>query len=179
MSGNSNVGMSASNSPSTTTRTFELFVDNVRVSVQQGLSATAASHTWNTASVANGQHTLRFVVTEATGRSASASRTVTVSNTALSTGALKVAITQPTNTAIVRATAWAVLWVEGQSPGNNTFELFANGRLVASQVTTSRGPISLPWITTSGPNGAVTLEGRVRDAANKTGFTRINVTVAN
>jgi hypothetical protein len=34
-------------------------------------------------------------------------------------------------------------------------------------------------VTTSTPNGAVTLEGRVKDAANNTGSTSVNVTVAN
>jgi hypothetical protein len=90
-----------------------------------------------------------------------------------------VAITQPTTAATVRGTAWAVMWVEGQSGTSNTFSLYANGKLVASQVTASRGPISLPWITTSGPNGGVTLQGTVKDATGKTGATTVNVTVAN
>jgi hypothetical protein len=177
--GSSNVGMSVTGSPSTAQRTFELLVDSARVSLQTGVVGNTAAFTWNTASVSNGAHSLRLVVTDTAGGSATATRSVTVSNAAPSTGGLKVAITQPTNAATVRGTAWAVMWVEGQAPGNNTFELFANGRLVASRVSNLRGPISLPWITTGGPNGAVTLEGRVRDAASKTGVTRVNVTVAN
>jgi len=90
-----------------------------------------------------------------------------------------VAITQPKVATTVRGTAWAVLWVEGQTGTSNTFSLFADGKLVSSQVTASRGPISLPWITTSSPNGQVTLQGTVTDATGKTGTTSVTVTVAN
>ena len=95
------------------------------------------------------------------------------------TGSLRVSITAPKAAATVSGTTWAVMWVEGQSGTSNTFQLFANGKLVASQVTSSRGPVSLPWVTTSTANGPVTLEGRVKDAASQTGSASINVTVAN
>jgi hypothetical protein len=147
------------------------------------VSGTTASFAWNTVAVGNGSHTLGLTVTDTSGGRATAARTVTVSNATSTppptTGTLRVAITQPKAASTVRGTAWAVMWVEGQSGTSNRFELFANGRLVASQVTASRGPVSLPWITTSGPNGTVTLEGRVRDATSKTGSTSITVTVAN
>jgi len=71
------------------------------------------------------------------------------------------------------------MWVEGQSGTSNTFSLYANGRLVASQVTASRGPISLQWVTSSTPNGPVTLQGTVRDATGMTGASTVSVTVAN
>jgi hypothetical protein len=183
VSGTSTVGMSVSGSTGTS-RTFQLSVDGAVVSTQT-VSGTTASFGWNTTSVGNGSHTLALRVTDTLGGSATASRTVMVSNGGTTTpppptsGALKVAITQPKAATTVHGTAWAVLWVEGQTGTSNTFSLFANGKLVASQVTASRGPISLPWITTSGPNGQVTLQGTVKDASGKTGSTTVTVTVAN
>jgi large repetitive protein len=183
VSGTSSVGMSVAGSTAVS-RTFRLSVDGTVVSTQT-VSGTTAFHPWNTSALGNGAHTLSLTVTDALGRSATASRSVTISNTSTppppppTTGALRVAITQPKVATTVRGTAWAVMWVEGQSGTSNTFSLFANGRLVASQVTASRGPISLPWVTTAGPNGVVTLQGTVRDATGKTGSTTVNVTVAN
>jgi hypothetical protein len=151
---------------------------------------------YDTRTVADGTHALVAAVRDAAGKTGSTTVSVVTKNgvtaspaptpaptptptPAPTTGTLKVAITQPGNAATVRGTAWAVMWVEGQSGTSNTFSLFANGRLVASQVTASRGPVSLPWITTSGPNGAVTLQGTVKDATGQTGSTTVNVTVAN
>jgi hypothetical protein len=183
VSGSTTVGMSAAGSTATS-RTFQLSVDGVVVSTQT-VSGTTASYAWNTSGTSNGAHTLSLRVTDTLGGAATTSRTVNVSNAAPSptpppsTATLRVAITQPTSAATVRGTVWAVMWVEGQSGSSNTFSLFASGRLVASQVTASRGPVSLPWNTTSGPNGAITLQGTVRDATGKTGSTTIGVTVAN
>ncbi|HEX3178483.1 MAG TPA: Ig-like domain-containing protein [Methylomirabilota bacterium] len=188
VSGTSTVGMSAAGSTAAS-RTFQLAVDGAVVSTQT-VSGTTASFAWNTASLANGSHTLGLTVTDTTGGRAAATTTVTVSNTTTTpsttppppppaSGTLKVAITQPTSTATVRGTTWAVLWVEGQSGTSNTFSLFANGKLVSSQVTSSRGPVSLPWITTAGPNGAVALQATVKDATGNTGASTINVTVGN
>jgi hypothetical protein len=37
----------------------------------------------------------------------------------------------------------------------------------------------LPWITTSGGNGAATVKATVQDSSGKTGAASVNVTVAN
>ena len=95
------------------------------------------------------------------------------------TGTLTVAITQPTNGATVGGTAWPTLWVEGQSGASNTFSISVNGQLVASQVTSSRGPVTLPWVTTGIANGPASLTAIVRDAAGNTGTTTISVSVRN
>ena len=58
---------------------FALSVDGVLMSAQS-LDGTAASYAWNTKSVANGSHVLTLVVTDATGKSATLTRTVTVTN---------------------------------------------------------------------------------------------------
>jgi hypothetical protein len=94
-------------------------------------------------------------------------------------GTLKVAMTQPANGATVSGTVWPTLWVEGQSGTSNTFTVSANGQVVATQVTSSRGPVSLPWVTTTIPNGTTSLTATVRDAAGNTGTVTINVTVRN
>jgi hypothetical protein len=181
VSGTTSVGMAVAGSTGTS-RTFQLSVDG-RVVSTQTVGGSTASYAWSTTGVSNGSHTLALRVTDTLGGSATASRTVTVSNSTTtpppSTGTLRVFITQPTGGASVRGTTWAVMWVEGQSGSSNTFQLFANGRLVASQVTASRGPVSLPWVTSSTPNGSVTLQGTVRDATGKTGSTSVSVRVAN
>jgi hypothetical protein len=180
VSGTTTVGMSVSGSTAAS-QTFQLSVDGTVVSTQT-VSASTASYAWNTTGLSNGPHTLALRVRDALGRSATTSRSVTVSNASAPppvTGTLRVSITQPRNATAVRGTVWAVMWVEGQQGTSNTFQLYANGRLVASQVTASRGPVSLPWNTASGPNGPVTLEARVRDAVNNSGLTRVNVTVGN
>jgi hypothetical protein len=147
------------------------------------VSGTSASYAWNTASVGNGSHTLTLTVTDTAGGSASSSRTVTVSNVTASpppaTGTLKVYITQPTASATVGGTAWAVIWIAGQSGTSNRYTLSANGQVVASQVTSSAGPVSLPWVTSGTPNGTATLTATVKDATGNTGATSINVTVRN
>jgi N-acetylglutamate synthase/N-acetylornithine aminotransferase len=88
-------------------------------------------------------------------------------------------MTQPANGATVSGTVWPTLWVEGQSGTSNTFTVSANGQVVATQVTSSRGPVSLPWVTTTIPNGTTSLTATVRDAAGNTGTVTINVTVRN
>lgn len=92
---------------------------------------------------------------------------------------LKVFITQPKAPATVRGTVWVVLWVEGTSGASNVFTLSADGKPVASQTTTARGPVSIPWPTTALPNGTHTLTGTVRDATGNTGTTSITVILNN
>ena len=119
--------------------------------------ATSPSYAWNTTPLGNGSHTLTATVTDATGRTATATRTVTVSNIMArssapvppASGALKVFITQPTGGATVGGTAWVVLWVEGTSGSANAFTLSVDGATVGSQTTSARGPVTIPWTTTA------------------------------
>jgi hypothetical protein len=91
---------------------------------------------------------------------------------------LRVFITQPTGGTTVRGTAWVVMWVEGTTGAANTFTLSADGATVGSQTTSTRGPVTIPW-PTSTPNGSHTLTAVVRDAAGRTGRTSVSVTVRN
>jgi hypothetical protein len=153
-----------------------------RLSLDGAQVATAASYTWNTSTASNGSHTLVVTVTDSAGQTATSSRTVTVSNSVSApapTGSLKVFITQPTTGATVGGTAWVVLWVEGTSGSSNVFTLSVDGTRIGSQTSSVRGPITIPWTTSSSGNGSHTLSGTVRDAAGNTGTTSMAITVRN
>jgi hypothetical protein len=139
-------------------------------------AGTAASFAWDTRTVANGAHTLSATVTDSLGRTASASVPVTVSN---STGALRVAITQPGSGATVSGVPWAVMWVEGASGVSNTFTLTLGGQTVGGGTTSSAGPVSLPYDTRGVPDGVQSLTANVRDAGGATGSQTVSITVRN
>jgi hypothetical protein len=142
---------------------------------------------YDTRTVGDGAQTLTARVRGASGASGSSSVTVTVANGSGSpstpapapTGGLRVFITRPGSGATVSGTAWVTLWLEGASSGSNTYTLSAAGSTVATTITASRGPVTLPWLTSGTPDGAQTLTATVRDAAGNTGRASIAVTVAN
>ncbi|HEV8584337.1 MAG TPA: Ig-like domain-containing protein [Methylomirabilota bacterium] len=148
-------------------------------------SGTSSSYAWNTLTASNAAHTLTLTVRDGAGATATATLGVTVSNTVTPppppppTGTLKVYITQPASGATVSGTAWTTLWVEGTSGTSNTFTLSANGTVIATQVTGSRGPVTMAWVTSGTANGPAALTATVRDAAGNTGSLTINVTVRN
>ncbi|HEV8584730.1 MAG TPA: Ig-like domain-containing protein [Methylomirabilota bacterium] len=153
-----------------------------QVRLDGGVIGSSASFGWNTTSTADGAHTLSATVTDSGGRSASASISVTVSNTAPpppSGGTLRVAITQPTNGATVSGVPWAVMWVDGTSGSSNTFTLTLAGRAMGTQTTSSRGPVSMPYDTRLVASGPQPLTATVRDATGATGSTTITVNVNN
>lgn len=146
----------------------------------------------------NGVHTLTAGVRDAAGRTGTTSLSVTVVGKSPATGtptppppspappptappvndSLRVFITQPTGGTTVHGTAWVVMWVEGTSGAANTFTLSVDGATVGSQTTSTRGPVTIPW-PTSTTNGSHTLTAVVRDAAGRTGRTSVAVTVRN
>jgi hypothetical protein len=156
--------------------TYRLAVDGATA-----YSGTAASYAWNTSGLTNAVHTLTATVTDSLGRSATASESVTVANAAAPapTGALSVAITQPTAGTTVKGTAWAVVWVTGATGTSNTITLTLGGRTVGSATSVTAGPISLPYDTTLAADGAQTLTAAARDAAGKTGTGGVAIVVAN
>jgi hypothetical protein len=162
----------------TASYTYTLALDGTQLA-----SGGSASYAWNTTTASNSAHTLTLTVRDAVGATATATRTVTVANGTAPApppaGSLAVFITQPTNGATVSGTVWPTIWVEGQSGTSNTFTISVNGRVVASQVTPSRGPVTLPWVTTTSGNGTASLTATVSDAAGNTGATTITVTVRN
>jgi hypothetical protein len=180
------------------TKTYSLTLGGKAVGSTTTASNGPVSIAYNTKLVTDGTQPLTATVTDSANKSGSTSTNVIVKNGITAspapaptptptptptppppTGTLKVSITGLANGATVRGTVWPVLWVEGQSGTSNTFTLSAGGKVIASQVTSSRGPVALPWTTTSGPNGNTTLTATVKDATGKTGATSINVTVGN
>jgi hypothetical protein len=179
VSGSVTVGMTVSGSTASS-RTFQLAVDGTTV-FSQTTSATTTSFSWNTTTVANARHTLALNVSEPGGARATAARSVIVQNAATPPGAgtLRVAITQPKPDATVRGTTWVTVWVEGASGSSNAYTLSAAATTVASTTTSSTGPVTLAWATTSTPDGPQTLTASVRDATGNTGSVSVHVTVAN
>jgi hypothetical protein len=176
VSGTVTVGLTAAGGSGLT---YRLAVDGVQV-------ATSAAYSWNTAGVANGSHTLTATVADSAGRTATATRTVTVSNVAAPpppppppTGSLTVALTAPGNGATVSGTNWAVVWVNGAAAGSKVYTLSVGGRTVATSTTASAGPVSIPWNTASVANGGQLLTATVRDAGGRTGIVSRTVTVSN
>jgi|GEM_PF-1050969 len=178
--GTTTVSMAASGG--TTPYTFRLAVDGATV-----YTGTNNAFSWNTATTANGGHTLTATVTDGAGRSATASRAVTVSNSSTtppttppaSPGTLDLAMTAPKPGTTVSGTGWAVLWLGGTTSTSNTYTLSVGGVEVARTATSSRGPVSLAWDTRRVPNGTQTLLASARDSAGKTGTASVSINVAN
>ena len=174
VSGTTTIGLSGSGG--TAPYSYAVTLDGAALA-----AGTATSYAWNTTTAANGVHTLAVTVRDAAGGSATTTETVTVANAVPPppTGTLKVYITQPTSGGTVSGTVWPTLWIEGQSGSSNTYTISADGQVIASQVTASGGPVSLPWVTTSTPNGVVTLSATARDATGNTGTATMTLTVRN
>jgi Bacterial Ig domain len=160
VSGTVNVGLSASGG-SGSGYTYTLAVDSAA-------AATVASpFAWNTTTVANGSHTLMATVKDSAGRTATATRTVTVSNVAATP--LTVAITAPTASTV----SGTVTFTAAAAGGSGyTYGLAVDGTQVA---TTS----SFSWNTTGVANGNHTLTATVTDASNRTATATKTVTVSN
>ena len=167
------VGMAASGG--TTPYTYRLTIDGTQVFTTT-TSAGTASFSWNTTTYANGSHTLGLTVTSSSGASASTTRTVTVSNP--TGGTFGVFVTSPSAGQTVSGTQWVTIWNDSSAPGARLYTMTVDGATVWTE-STSGNPVSLPWITTSTPNGQRTLTVTVRDAANATGTASVTVTVSN
>src|SRR6266403_2068121 len=123
-------------------------------------TATTASLIWDTSGVAAGAHQLQLTVQDSAGRTASATRTVTV----VSTGTIRVFITQPgTDGTTVNGTVWFTIWLENAAAGTRNLTLSIDGAAVATTATTSNGPISMPWNSSgaSGGTHTATVSGMV------------------
>ena len=166
------VGMTASGG--TPGYTYRLTVDGAQI-YTTNTTATSASTSWDTRTVAKGTHTLALTVTDSVGGSGTATRTVTVNNS----GTLQVFITQPAAGSTVTGTNWAVIWLSGSSGTSNVYTLSVGAQVVGTQTTSSTGPVSIPWDTASVSNGSTVLTASARDATGNTGATSNTVTVQN
>jgi hypothetical protein len=155
--------------------TYALKIDGVVKSTQTTSSLTA-SYTWRTVqeAVAPGSHTLALSVTDATSKVSTVSHTVTVDNGA----ALQVFITGVTAGQTVSGNIWPVLWIKNAGSPPFGYQLSVGGQVMASQTSSSTGPVSLLWDTTRTPNGPQTLVATVNTAL-KSGSASIDVVVQN
>ena len=156
--------------------TYGLKVDGAAI------AGTGPSFSWDTTKIANGSHTLTATVTDPSGGTGTATRTVTVSNTVTpppTTGTLKVYITQPTAGTTVSNTAWATMWLEGSTAPTKTYTLTLGGKAMGSTTTASNGPVSMPFDTKMVVDGTQPLVASVKDSANNTGGSTVNVSVKN
>jgi len=165
VSGSMPVGMSESNGTGTITWTLGLDGGATPNFTTSG-TATTASFNWDTTGLAPGAHQLQLTVQDGAGRTATATRNVTVG----SPGTITVFITQPgTDGTTVSGTVWFTIWLENAS-GSRTLTLSIDGAAVATTTTTSNGPISIPWNSAGAAGGTHTATVSVRDSVNNTGI---------
>jgi len=172
VSGTVSVGLAASGG--TTPYTYRLTIDGAQVFTTT-TTAGAASFTWNTTTASNGSHTLGLSVTDGAGATATATRAVTVSNT---TGTLQIFLTTPASGATVSGTVWVNVWVEGAVAGAKSYTMTVGSTTLWTQSSTDTH-VTLPWTTTSTPDGVRTLAVDVTDASGNTGRGTVTVTVQN
>jgi hypothetical protein len=170
------VGMSESNGIGTISWTLRLDGGTTPIFSTSNTGPTA-SFNWDTSGVAPGAHTLTLTVQDGGGRTATATRNVTVQPPPT----IKVFITQPgADGATVSGTTWFTIWIENAAAGNKTFTMSVDGTAVGTPTnTTSNGPVSMPWTTNGTPNGSHSVTISVRDSAGGTGQAVRVVNVAN
>jgi len=172
VSGVVSVGMSETGA-SGTPITFTLTVDGTQVFTAAG-TATTAAFNWDTSTAAPGGHTLGLTVRDGAGRTASATRTVTVTG---ATPTLTAAFTAPGDGATVTGTVTVGMSESGASGTPITFTLTLDG----AQLYTTSGTAttaSFNWDTTTVSTGLHQLALTVRDGAGRTAGAVRNITVA-
>jgi hypothetical protein len=92
---------------------------------------------------------------------------------------VRVFITAPSGGATVRGTVWFTVWIENAAAGPRTCDLSVGGAAITSASTTSNGPVSLAWPTSTADNGARTATVTVRDGSGGVGSASVTLTVAN
>jgi hypothetical protein len=170
------VNMAASNIQSTPTQ-FLLKLDNTTtLSTQSVPSGTSASYAWNSATAANGLHTLNLTVTDGAGRTATASINVTVSNGGgADTTPPTVSITAPASAATVSGTV-TVSANATDNVGVVGVQFKLDGAILGAEVKTA--PYTVAWNTAAATPGTHTLTAVARDAAANTATSApITVTV--
>ena len=164
VSGTTPVSLTESNGTGTITWTVRLDGGSTPIFSTSGAVSTA-SFNWDTSTVSAGPHQLQLTVQDGAGRTATATRNVTVQQ-----GTIRVFITQPgTDGTMVSGTVWFTIWLDNAAAGTRNLTLSIDGTAVATTSTTSNGPISMAWSSTGASGGTHTATVSVRDAANNTG----------
>lgn len=176
VSGTATVGMSSSGSPGPLT--FALSVDGTEVS-RQTVSGTTASYAWNTTTAANGSHTLSLTVTDGSGRTATTTRQVTVSNTGASgTATFTVSFQNPANGATLSGNKSVGMATSAPWGQSKTWVLLLDGAAIMRQTTTGT-TLWWTWNTRTAPNGEHELTLAITDTNGRTATARITVRIAN
>jgi hypothetical protein len=170
--GSVTVGMAASGA-SGSSNTFTLTLDGNQL-FSNTTSGTTQSYTWNTTAVSDGVHTLGLTVRDASGTTATATRSVTVKNTA--SGTLGVSFPNLVPGQTVQGSVPVQIAVSGASGSSNRFTVFVDGAqqtVIVSNATT----VTWNWDTTTIANGSRTISASVQDATGNTGsgFTYVQV----
>ena len=141
-------------------------------------TASPYSVSWNTATSANGSHTLTAVARDAAANSAtSASVTITVNNPLPDTTPPDINLTAPSEGATVKDTA-TVSATASDNVGVVGVQFKLDGANLGAEDTTS--PYSVSWNTKTAANGGHTLTSVARDAAGNTkSSVAVSVTVDN
>jgi hypothetical protein len=175
VSGTVTVGMSETGA-SGTPITFSLAVDGTQVFTASG-TATTASFGWSTSTVSDGTHTLALTVRDGAGRTATATRGVTVANGGGAAPPLTAAFTDPAEGATVSGTVAVGMSETGATVMPIAFTLAIDG----AQAYTTSGTAttaSFNWNASGAASGTHTLTLTVRDGANRTATATRKVTVA-
>ena len=173
VSGTTSVTATASDDVAVTS--VEFYLDGV---LQASDAASPYSWSWNTATAANGSHTLTSKAYDAAGNSAASSAvSVTVSNVAApDTTAPSTAITSPENGATVSAIT-SVSASASDNVGVTSVEFYLDGVL---QATDSSAPYAWSWNTATAANGSHALSSKAYDAAGNSAVSAtVTVTVSN
>ncbi|HEY3101881.1 MAG TPA: Ig-like domain-containing protein [Methylomirabilota bacterium] len=173
VNGSVSVGMSASGAGGGSA-TFTLTVDGQQA-FSNTTTGTTQTYPWDTRSVADGVHTLGLSVRDATGATATATRTVTVNNNA-PPGTLQVTFPNIVPGQTVRGTLAVQIVVAGASGTNNRFTVFVDG-VQQTVIATNTTSVTWNWNTTTASNGSRTISASVQDATGNTGsgFTYVQV----
>jgi len=168
--GNVTVGMSETGA-SGTPIVFTLTVDGTQVFTTSGTAATA-SFNWNANSVPNGPHTLGLTVRDGAGRTATATRSVTVTDPP----PLTASFTSPAEGASVTGVVTIGMAETGASGTPITFTLTIDGiqRFTTSGTATSA---SYQWDTTALAGGQHVLSLVVTDGAGRSAAAERRVVV--
>lgn len=142
-----------------------IYIDNQMMSSVNG---TLDNWGWNTASVANGSHTLKAVATDAAGNSSTALSTVTVNNGA---GVPTVTITSPSPGSKVSVNQSVTVQAQDDVAVTKV-ELYVDGALAGSS---TRSPFTLSWKTNKTPHGNHTLQCKVYDGSGNVGVSQLVV----
>ena len=178
VSGNVTVTASASDNVSVSKVAF--YLDSTSSTAIATATSSPYTFTWNTATVANGTHTIYAKATDSSNNSTtSAGIAVTISNTSADTTYPTVSVTAPaSNTTVSGNVAVTASASDNAAVSKVEFYLDSANSTAVSTVTAS--PYTFTWNTAAAANGSHTLYAKATDTSNNATISAgIPVTVSN